>query len=168
MVVPLQHDKIPIPVLCSENLFRTEGPLWLAKNSSQNSFVENSCQLKGFWFINQTVDRKRAGNSLEWIVWSNPQTFHIIWTVPVCTQAPFFCLGLQQWLHACNRDKLGLLPWSHLPARSVPLKPVQPQRTRPNVSGKWEDIYISIYTAISSSAASLLIAYSYRKGKLMK
>lgn len=113
MVVLLQRDKIPIPVLCSENLFLTNRPLWLAKNSSQDSFMENSCQLKKFWFINQTADRNWAGNSLEWVVWSNAQTFPMVWTVSVFMQPLIFCL----WLHSDPIPATGT-SWDSLP-RSV-------------------------------------------------
>lgn len=122
MFVPLQHDKIPRPVLCSENLFLTNRPLWLAKNSSQDSFMENSCQLKEFWFINQTAGRDWAGNSLEWVVWSNPQTFPMTWTVSVCMQPLIFSLWLQEWPHTCNRDKLGLLAQVTLNCSFTPTK----------------------------------------------
>lgn len=70
--------------------------------------MENSCQLKEFWFINQTADRSWAGNSLELIVWSNPQTYPMIWTVSACMQPLIFFLWLQEWQYNCNRDKLSL------------------------------------------------------------
>lgn len=161
MVVPLQRDKIPIPVLCSENLFLTNVLLWLAKNSSQDSFRENSCQLKEFWFISQTADRNWAGNSLEWVVRNNPQTFPMIWTVSVCTQPLIFSLWLHEWLHSCNRDKLGLLA-------QVPVNcSFSPTKNSKIGSHRQSNRSIAIYTSIfPPAAASFLIGY--RRGMLMQ
>lgn len=102
--------------------FLTKGPPWLAKNSSHNSFVENSCQLTEFWFINQTADRKWAGNSLQLTEWSNPKAFHISGTVSVHWDP---LLELQEWLRACCRAGMDSSPASRLPALLAPLTQAQ-------------------------------------------
>lgn len=132
--------------------------MWLAKNSSQNSFVENNCQLTEFWFINQTADRKWAGNSLELTEWSNPKAFLLLaqslCTEILCWNCRSDCMLAAERGWAPHLHHTYLLSQSHSHQHNGLL-----QRTRLNETGTWGGIFMTVCTNVSS----LLIAQSFRE-----